>query len=204
MNREIEKYYIDRIDENQAEDFIKEALVTGIRSDNVELIRKAIDALPFCGEFYGYSSPLEFAIKEMASTEVIKVLLEAGYELSKPCHDLTPLSGSPQELVELWMEGNGKTKEEAIRILAGDIAYFFHVIKTDYSCYRIPYGVDSEDRYKPCFLNGWLISSGSWHVKRNQSGLPFILAGTLLKMWSWKMHLILFLSCPGNILGQIS
>lgn len=160
MNREIEKYYIDRIDENQAEDFIKEALVTGIRSDNVELIRKAADALPFCGEFYGYSSPLEFAIKEMASTEVIKVLLEAGYELSKPCHDLTPFSGSPQELVELWMEGNGKTKEEAIRILAGDIAYFFHVIKTDYSCYRIPYGVDSEDRYKPCFwnyLDEWMV-----------------------------------------------
>ena len=160
MNREIEKYYIDRIDENQAEDFIKEALVTGIRSDNVELTRKAANALHFSGKFYGYFSPLEFAIKEMASVEVIKTLIDTGYELPKPCHDLTPLNGSPQELVELWMEGNGKTKEEAIRILAGDIAYFFHVIKTDYSCYRIPYGVDSEDRYKPCFwnyLDEWMV-----------------------------------------------
>ena len=38
-------------------------------------------------------------------------------------------------------------------ILAGDIGYFFHVIRTDYSCYRIPYDIDPEDRYKPCFWN---------------------------------------------------
>ena len=110
--------------------------------------------------FYGYSSPMEFAIKEMASPEVIKALVDAGYELSKPCHDLTPFNGSPKQLIELWMEMNGKTKEEAIQILASDIAYFFHVIKTDYSCYRIPYGVDSEDRYKPCFwnyLDEWMV-----------------------------------------------
>lgn len=153
MNREIEKYYIDCIDENRDEDFIKEALVTGIRSDSVELTRRAANAFHFCGEFYGYSSPLEFAIKDMASAEVIKALVEAGYELSKPCHDLTPFNGSPKQLIELWMEMNGKTKEEAIQILASDIAYFFHVIKTDYSCCRIPYDIDSEDKYKPCFWN---------------------------------------------------
>ena len=151
MNREIEKYYITHIDKNQSEDFIKEALVTGIRSDNVELTRKAANALHFSGKFYGYFSPLEFAIKEMSSA--IKTLIDAGYELSEPCHDLTPFNGSPQELVDIWMKNDGKTKEEALQLLAGDINYFFQVIKTDYSCYRISYDIDADDRYKPCFWN---------------------------------------------------
>ncbi len=153
MNREVEKYYINRIDENHSVNFIKEALVTGIRSDNVELTRKAAKALHFSGKFYGYFSPLEFAIKEMASAEVISTLLGAGYELSKPCHDLTPFDGSPQKLMDLWMETSGKTKEEALVVLAADINYFFHVIRTDYSCYRISYDIDADDRYKPCFWN---------------------------------------------------
>ena len=160
MNIEIEKFYIERIDENQSEEFIREALVTGIRSDNAELTRKAADTLHHSScKFYGCSSPLEFAIKEMASSGIIKVLVEAGYKLSKPCHDLTPFDGSPQKLVELWMETNGKTKSEALQTLAADIGYFFHVIRTDYSCYRIPYDINSEDRYKPCFwtyLNEWM------------------------------------------------
>ena len=174
MNREIEKYYIDRIDENQSEDLTKDALVAGIRSGNVELIRKAAEALPSCGEFYGYSSPLEFAIKEMASAEVIKTLINAGYELSKPCHDLTPLNGSPRELVELWMETKGITKEEALQLLATDIGYFFHVIRTNYSCCRISYDIDSEDRYKPCFWNyfdEWMAEFLKLLVDENGSGI---------------------------------
>ena len=161
MNNEIEKFYLDRIESKKlTEDFIREALVTGIRCDNADLVRKSVCKFHFHKCFYGYSSPMEFAIKEMASPEVIKALVDAGYELSKPCHNLTPFNGSPKQLIELWMEMNGKTKEEAIQILASDIAYFFHVIKTDYSCYRIPYGVDSEDRYKPCFwnyLDEWMV-----------------------------------------------
>ena len=153
MNREVEKYYINRIDENHSVDFIKEALVTGIRSDNAELTRKAANALHFSGKFYGYFSPLGFAIKEMASAEVIKTLIDAGYDLSEPSHDLTPFDGSPQELVDICMKNNGKTKEESLRSLVADINYFFHVIKTDYSCYRISYDIDADDRYKPCFWN---------------------------------------------------
>ena len=158
MNRKIEKHYIDRIAENQTEEFIREALVTGIRNDNVDLIRKATEKISIQGSFYGYSSPLEFAIKEMASAEVIKALVKAGYEL-KLCYDLTPFDGSPQELVEMWMKTNEKTKAEAMQCLAIDIKYFFHVITTDYSYYRIPYDIDSEDRYKPCFwdyLDEWM------------------------------------------------
>lgn len=154
MNRKIEKFYFDGIDSKDlTEDFIREAMVTGIRCDNAELVRKAARKFHFYNNFYGYSSPLKFAIKEMASAEVIKALVEAGYELSKPCHDLTPFDGSPQELVELWIETNGKTKEEALQFLAADINYFFHVIKTDYSCYRVSYDIDADDRYKPCFWN---------------------------------------------------
>ena len=153
MNREVEKYYINRINENHSVNFIKEALVTGIRSDNAELTRKAANALHFSGKFYGYFSPLEFAIKEMSSAEVIKTLIDAGYELSEPCHDLTPFDGSPQKLVDLLMETSGKTKKEVLQILAADINYFFHVIKTDYSCYRISYDIDADDKYKPCFWN---------------------------------------------------
>ncbi len=160
MNREIEKFYIERIDENQSEEFIREALVTGIRSDNIELTRKAADTLHHhSGKFYGCSSPLEFAIKEMASSGIIKVLVDVGYKLSKPCHDLTPFDGSPQKLVELWMVTNGKTKKEALQTLVADIGYFFHVIRTDYSCYRIPYDIDPEDIYKPClwnYLDEWM------------------------------------------------
>ena len=153
MNREIEKFYIERIDENQSEEFIREALVTGIRSDNAELTRKAASALHFRGDFFGHSSPLVFAIKEMASAGVIRALTEAGYKLSKPCHDLTPFDGTPENLADLLMEKNGKTKEIALQVLTTDIAYFFHVIRTNYSCYRIPCDIDSEDRYKPCFWN---------------------------------------------------
>lgn len=153
MNREIERYYITHIDKNQSEGFIREALVTGIRSDNAELTRKAASALHFRGNFFGHSSPLVFAIKEMASAGVIRALTEAGYKLSKPCHDFTPFDGSPENLADLLMEINGKTKEVALQVLATDIAYFFHVIRTNYSCYRIPCDIDSEDRYKPCFWN---------------------------------------------------
>ena len=154
MNNEIEKYYLDRIESKElTEDFIREALVTGIRCDNANLVRKASGEKLIHGSFYGYSSPLEFAIKEMASAEVIKTLLDAGYELSKPYHDLTPFNGTPEELVELWMKTKGITKEEALKLLATDIGYFFHVIRTDYSCCRIPYDIDSEDKYKPCFWN---------------------------------------------------
>ena len=154
MNNEIGKFYLDGIGpEEFTEDFIREALATGIRCDNVDLVRMAAGKGFLHGSFYGYCSPMEFAIKEMASAEVIKALAEAGYELSKPCHDLTPFDGSPQKLAELWMETTGKTKEEVLQILAVDISYFFHVIKTDCSCYRIPYDVDSEDKYKPSFWN---------------------------------------------------
>ena len=153
MNREIEKYYITHIDKNQSEYFIREALVSGIRSDNAKLTRNAASALHFRGDFFGHSSPLVFAIKEMASAGVIRALTEAGYKLSRPCHDLTPFDGSPENLADLLMEINGKTKEVALQVLATDIAYFFHVIRTNYSCYRIPCNIDSEDRYKPCFWN---------------------------------------------------
>ena len=154
MNNEIEKFYLDRIESKKlTEDFIREALVTGIRCDNADLVRKAACKFHFHKCFYGYSSPLEFAIKEMASAEVIKTLIEAGYGLSKPYHDLTPFNGTSKELVELWMENTGITQEEALQLLATDIGYFFHVIRTDYSCCRIPYDIDSEDKYKPCFWN---------------------------------------------------
>ena len=154
MNRKIEKFYFDGIDSKDlTEDFIREALVTGIRCDNAELVRKAARKFHFHNNFYGYSSPLKFAIKEMASDEVIETLVKAGYELLKPFFDLTPFNGSPQELVDLWMETSGRTKKEALQLLAGDIRYFFHVIRTDYSCYRITYDIDSVDRYRPCFWN---------------------------------------------------
>ena len=154
MNREIEKFYLDGIDSNVlTDDFIREALVTGIRCDNADLVRKAAGRKLIHGNFYGYHPLLRFAIKEMASNEVIETLVKAGYELSKLFFDLTPFNGSPQELVDLWMETSGRTKEEALQLLAGDIGYFFHVIRTDYSCYRIPYDIDPEDRYKPCFWN---------------------------------------------------
>ena len=154
MNNEIEKFYLDGIESKKlTEDFISEALVTGIRCDNADLVRKAACKFYFHKCFYGYSSPMELSIKEMASPEVIKTLVEAGYELSKPCHDLTPLNGTPKELVELWMKTKGITKKEVLQLLATDIGYFFHVIRTNYSCYRIPYDIDSEDKFKPCFWN---------------------------------------------------
>ena len=132
MNREIEKFYLDGIDSNVlTDDFIREALVTGIRCDNADLVRKAAGRKLIHGNFYGYHPLLRFAIKEMASNEVIETLVKAGYELSKPFFDLTPFNGSPQELVDLWMETSGRTKEEALQLLAGDIGYFFHVIRTD-------------------------------------------------------------------------
>ena len=160
MNRKIEEFYLDGMDSKElTDDFIREALLIGIRCDNADLVRKATSKKLIHGSFYGYSSPLVFAIKAMASNEVIETLVKAGYGLSKPCHDLTSFNGSPQELVELWMETSGKTKEEALQLLSGDIGYFFHVIRTDYSSYRIPYDIDSEDRYKPCFwsyLDEWM------------------------------------------------
>lgn len=153
MNREIDKYYLNSIDEKQSVDFIKEALVTGIRSDNIELTQKAAGALRLCDEFCGYSSPLEFAIKEKASAEVIKVLMDAGYELAKPYPDFTPFNGPAYKLVDILCKINGQTKEDALQTLVSNIGYFFHVIRSDYSCYRIPYEVDANDKYKPYFWN---------------------------------------------------
>ena len=118
MNNAIDKFYLDGIDSKDiTEDFIREALITGIRCDNTDLVRKATEKKLIHGSFYGYSSPLEFAIKEMASNEVIEILVESGYELYKPRHDLTPFNGSPQELAEMWMKTNGKTKEEALGVI---------------------------------------------------------------------------------------
>lgn len=157
MNKEIEKFYLDGIDsEDFTEDFIREALVTGIRCDNPELVRKATGNMHFAGAFYGYSSPMEFAVKDKASVEVLRVLQSAGYSRQKH-FDLNPFNGSPESICEL-IEEYAKRKDGLAEFVA-DIDYFFNVIKTDYSCYRIPYDVDVEDRYKPCFwnyLDGWL------------------------------------------------
>ena len=41
MNKEIELFYLDRIDDDQLPgDFIREALITGIRCDNAELVKR--------------------------------------------------------------------------------------------------------------------------------------------------------------------
>ena len=157
MNKEIEKFYLDGIDsEDLTEDFIREALVTGIRCDNAELVRKTTGKMHFSGAFYGYSSPMEFAVKDKASVEVLRVLQSAGYSLQKH-FDFNPFNGSPENIIELIEENtNGK---DGLVEFAADVDYFFNVIKTDYSCYRIPYDVGAEDRYKPCFwnyLDDWL------------------------------------------------
>jgi len=153
MNKEIEKFYLDRIDSNEfTEGFIKDTFVAGIRCDNAELVRKASKKMiePY-SNFYGYISPLEYAIKEMASRDVLEALMEADYRL---LYDkLTPFIGSPQMIVDLLLKTDYDSKEDAIELMITDIGYFFHVIKTNYSCFRIPYDVDYGDKYNPCFWN---------------------------------------------------
>ena len=44
MNNAIDKFYLDGIDSKDiTEDFIREALITGIRCDNTDLVRKATE-----------------------------------------------------------------------------------------------------------------------------------------------------------------
>ena len=160
MNNAIADCYLEQIKtRNLSERELKEAIYASIRSDNTMLLEACMGKLPTDEEYWGEDRhPMYFAIREMASFKIIRILVENGYKL--PYHpDLLPWNGSPEDSINLIMKDNGADKEKAIAYFVYSVCYYLEVMKTSYSGFRVPFNMETEDIYKPCFfsyLDNWL------------------------------------------------
>ena len=173
MNQRIRDYYRAlMIQGNASQSDIEEAMLTAIRCDDGELLGACL------ARYDGKDEDLpSFAIKEMASYTLIDMLVEHGYDLpSNP--DITPFSGTPENLVDAIMRTEGKSRKEALSILLSDVSYYLRVLTEDYSCYRIPFNISPEDIHKPSFfsyLAYWLADFAPLIAGENPDSLIYLL-----------------------------
>ena len=160
MNRGIAEYYHQKIKEGKlSTSELKEALYIAIRTENAPLLELALSKLPPDEDKWDEDAfPMVFALREMASCDIIRVLVEHGYKLPY-LPDLLPWNGSPEEIISLMMEDTEKDKEEVFSYFVYSVCYYLEVMKADYSGFRVPFSLASENIYKPCFfsfLDNWL------------------------------------------------
>ena len=102
MNNAIADCYLEQMKTRDlSERELKEAIYASIRSDNAKLLEACMGKLPTEEEYWGEDRyPTYFAIREMASSEIIRILVENGYKL--PYHpDILPWNGSPEDSINL-------------------------------------------------------------------------------------------------------
>ena len=173
MNSGITEYYHQKIKESKlSTSELKEAIYTAIRTEDVPLLELALSKLPPDEDKWDEdSSPIVFAFMEMASCKVIELLVNHGYTLpSSP--DLLPWNGDPEDIIRLICRRNGVDEGKAITDFLCTLCYYLEVMKTGYSCYRVPFHLDPEDSYKPCFLSyidGWLARFAIYLEGKNES-----------------------------------
>ena len=166
MNRAITTYYKEMLcNECIPMDAVKEAIYTAIRTEDTHLLELSLSKLaPDEDNWDKNASPIIFALREMASCDIIRILIEHGYKLPfSP--DLLPWNGSPEDIISLMMNDNGKNKEEVFSYFMYSLCYYLEVIKTDYSGFSVPFSLTSENIYNPClfsYLNNWLSAFASF------------------------------------------
>ena len=163
MNREISSYYRTLIGEKLSEEQALEALYAAIRNEDISIIKAYKGKMPTdenewekkkCEDMY----PMRFALREMAHVSVLEALLDIGFTLpSGP--DVTPFSGTPEEITAFLMRAKGIGRNEAVSYLLFSSSYYLDVLHKD-SYFRIPFRLNPEDVYEPGFisyLNSWII-----------------------------------------------
>ena len=160
MNKRIADNYLKQARIwNLTERELREAIYAAIRCDDAELLESCMGKLPTDEEYWGEKEyPAYFAIREMASSEIIRVLAENGYRLPEYPR-LLPFNGTPEEIISILMKTKGIGRKEAIYSLIGKVNYYVDVMSKGYSCFRVPFWIDPEDEYEPSFflyLDNWL------------------------------------------------
>lgn len=163
MNREISNYYKALAGKEISEKQALEALYAAIRNEDIPLIRAYRGKAPTdenewekkkCEDMY----PMRFALREMAHVSVLEALLDIGFSLpSGP--DVTPFSGTPEEITAFLMRAKGIGRKEAVSYLLFSSSYYLDVLHKD-SYFQIPFRLNPDDVYEPGFisyLNSWII-----------------------------------------------
>ena len=94
----------------------------------------------------------------MAHVSVLEALLDIGFTLpSGP--DVTPFSGTPEEITAFLMRAKRIDRKEAVSYLLFSSSYYLDVLHKD-SYFQIPFRLNPDDVYEPGFisyLNSWII-----------------------------------------------
>ena len=163
MNREISNYYRTLVGKELSEKLALEALYAAIRNEDISIIKAYRGKAPTnedeweekkCEDMY----PMRFALREMAHVSVLEALLDIGFTLpSGP--DVTPFSGTPEEITTFLMRAKGIGRKEAVSYLLFSSSYYLDVLHKD-SYFQIPFRLNPDDVYEPGFisyLNSWII-----------------------------------------------
>lgn len=163
MNREISNYYKTLVGKKRSEKQALEALYAAIRNEDISIIKAYKGKAPTdenewerkkCEDMY----PMRFALREMAHVSVLEALLDIGFTLpSGP--DVTPFSGTPEEITAFLMRAKGIDRKEAVSYLLFSSSYYLDVLHKD-SYFQIPFRLNPDDVYEPGFLsylNSWII-----------------------------------------------
>ena len=163
MNREISNYYMTLTGKELSEELSLEALYAAIRNEDISIIKAYKGKLPTnedewekkeCEDMY----PMRFAFREMAHVSVLDALLDIGFSLpSGP--DVTPFSGTAEEIVSFLMRAKRIDRKKAVAYLLFSASYYLEVLHKD-SYFRVPFRLNPDDIYEPGFisyLNAWLV-----------------------------------------------
>ena len=173
MNREISNYYRTLVGKELSEKQALEALYAAIRNEDISIIKAYKGKMPTdenewekkkCEDMY----PMRFALREMAHVSVLEALLDIGFTLpSGP--DVTPFSGTPEEITAFLMRAKGIGRKEAVSYLLFSSSYYLDVLRKD-SYFQIPFRLNPDDIYEPGFisyLNFWLIDFAQFLKNEN-------------------------------------
>lgn len=159
MNRNISNYYSKLIDDAATVRDIYDALFVGIRSDDTILVEKSLNMLPpqtkWDNDDYPY--PTDFVINEMASNGIIELFTTKGFSFDYYPPRLSLFNFTPKEMISFY-KNNYLEKGNPYEEIYIHIAYYLNVYKSGYSCFRIPFHIDSDDEYKPYFssyIDSW-------------------------------------------------
>ena len=163
MNREISNYYRTLVGKKRSEKQALEALYAAIRNEDIPVIKAYRGNAPTdedewerkkCEDMY----PMRFALREMAHVSVLEALLDIGFTLpSGP--DVTPFSGTPEEITAFLMRAKGIDRKEAVSYLLFSSSYYLDVLHKD-SYFQIPFRLNPDDVYEPGFISyliSWII-----------------------------------------------
>lgn len=160
MNRNLSNFYSKLIDDGVAtERDIYDALFAGIRNEDISLVEKCLSMLPAQAKWDNddYPYPTDFVINEMASNDIIKIFTTKGFSFDDYPPRLSLFNFTPKEMVSFY-KNNYQEKGNPYEEIYIHIAYYINVYKSGYSCFRIPFHIDSDDEYKPYFssyIDSW-------------------------------------------------